>query len=219
MGPRAARTRESILRAAEALFAERGFAATRLEDVAERVGIRRASIVYYWRDKRALYDAVLASLFGGLFVEIAAVLDASGPLEPRIYAAVGAWVDYVERRPTLAHILLRETAEGEPGRRIALARHSQPFFELVGKFLDAARGDPLADVLPGDAVLAASIIAGGTVFLVAVMPAVAPGTGVDPVAPDRLAGHKERMLAMTRHLIEIQRRSAAERGRDRGEHR
>ena len=49
---RAERTRASILDAAETCFAERGFSATRLEDVAEAVGIRRASIVYHFRDKR-----------------------------------------------------------------------------------------------------------------------------------------------------------------------
>jgi TetR/AcrR family transcriptional regulator len=52
LGARAIRTRAAILDAAEALFSERGFDATRLEDVAERVGIRRASIVYYFKDKR-----------------------------------------------------------------------------------------------------------------------------------------------------------------------
>ncbi|MGH7287017.1 MAG: TetR family transcriptional regulator, partial [Myxococcota bacterium] len=53
---KALRTRAAILAAAEAVFAERGFAAARLEDVAARVGIRRASIVYHFRDKRELYD-------------------------------------------------------------------------------------------------------------------------------------------------------------------
>ncbi|TFG91552.1 MAG: TetR/AcrR family transcriptional regulator, partial [Myxococcales bacterium] len=61
-GSRAEQTRTALLDASEALFAERGFDATRLEDVALRVGIRRASIVYYYRDKRELYDAVLAQL-------------------------------------------------------------------------------------------------------------------------------------------------------------
>ena len=59
-GTRAERTRRAVLDAGEELFAERGFEATRLEDIAVRVGIRRASLVYYFPDKRRLYDAVLA---------------------------------------------------------------------------------------------------------------------------------------------------------------
>ncbi len=63
---RAEKTRGTILDAAEAVFAEKGFAAARLEDVAAIVGIRRASIVYYFRDKRDLYEAVLERLFSNL---------------------------------------------------------------------------------------------------------------------------------------------------------
>ena len=68
LSSRAERTRTAILVAAEGLFAQKGFDATRLEDVAAAVGIRRASIVYYFRDKRELYDAVLEDVFGGFRV-------------------------------------------------------------------------------------------------------------------------------------------------------
>ena len=56
-------TRQAILEAAERLFAEVGFAAARLEDVAEEVGIRRPSIIYYFASKQELYDEVEASIF------------------------------------------------------------------------------------------------------------------------------------------------------------
>ena len=53
--PRAERTRASILEVAEVIFAEKGFDGTRLEDVAQAVKIRRASIVYYFKDKSATF--------------------------------------------------------------------------------------------------------------------------------------------------------------------
>src|SRR5262249_17953307 len=56
-------TRRAVLRAAEQVFARLGYAGARMEDVAERVGIRRASLVYYYRDKDALYQALLDDLF------------------------------------------------------------------------------------------------------------------------------------------------------------
>jgi len=62
---RSARTRSGILGAAERLFAQRGYQATRLEEIAEQVGIRRASLFYYFKDKRALYDAVLENVLRG----------------------------------------------------------------------------------------------------------------------------------------------------------
>ena len=40
-----------ILEAALALFVEKGFAATRLDDVAERAGLSKAAIYLYFADK------------------------------------------------------------------------------------------------------------------------------------------------------------------------
>ena len=57
-------TRAEILAAAERYFAEHGFEATRLEDLATEVGIRRAAIFYHFSGKQELYAAVLDEVFG-----------------------------------------------------------------------------------------------------------------------------------------------------------
>ncbi len=199
--PRAQRTRASILAAAEALFAERGFAATRLEDVAERVGIRRASIVYYFRDKTELYDAVLESVFGDLLMRVEAALTASGPLATRIEAAVSAWVDCIGARPSLARILLREVADAAPDRAPALLRHTRPFIDVIGRVMAAERDDPLLAEGPIDPVLLASTIAGGSVFFIAAMPALLPERHLDPVDGERLEALRDAVLRITRRLL------------------
>ena len=66
MRARGKETRQAILRAAEQVFAERGYAGARMDDVAAEVGIKRASMVYYFRDKRSLYVALLDDLYGEL---------------------------------------------------------------------------------------------------------------------------------------------------------
>ena len=75
------------------------------------MGIRRASIVYHFRDKRELYEAVLAAVLEGFRERLQAALAQPGPLLERIEAGVGAWVDYVGARPSLARLLLREVAD------------------------------------------------------------------------------------------------------------
>ncbi len=117
---RSERTRASILAAAETLFAERGFAETRLEDVAAAVGIRRASIVYYFADKPALYDAVLADVFGGLLARIEPVLNGAGALAERAITAVSTWIDYVAARPVdRAHPVARGRGRSRRSRAAA----------------------------------------------------------------------------------------------------
>lgn len=48
-----------ILHAAMALWSERGFAATRLEDVASAAGVAKGTIYLYFRSKEALFEAAL----------------------------------------------------------------------------------------------------------------------------------------------------------------
>jgi AcrR family transcriptional regulator len=48
-----------ILSAALACFAERGFAATRLDDVAARAGITKGTLYLYFRNKEELFKAVV----------------------------------------------------------------------------------------------------------------------------------------------------------------
>ncbi len=199
-GVRAEKTRGGILEAAEALFAERGFDATRLEDIAERVGIRRASIVYYFKDKRELYEAVLQSVFGGLYDVLAEVLRRPVPLPERIEAGVSAWVDYVGGRPTLARFILREVANVKAERRPAVQRQTAPFVELIRKevFERPDFGDvKLAKV---DPVHLASIVAGSTVFFVSAMPVLLPGGSFDPTSADQLAALKDELLRIVRRL-------------------
>jgi TetR/AcrR family transcriptional regulator len=200
-GTRAESTRASILDAAERLFAERGFDKARLEDVAEAVGIRRASIVYYFKDKRELYDAVLDGVFGDFHVALEAELAAEGTLVDRIEAAVGAWVDYVGARPTFARILLREVAAGGTGEPTAALAHVAPFVGLVETFLAKHAGDELMRRMPIDPAHIAATIAGATVFFVAAMPTLVPDITFDPLSPEHLDAHRTEVLRITRRLI------------------
>lgn len=55
----AAATREAILVAAEQEFLERGVARTSLEHIAQRAGVTRGAIYWHFKDKSALFAAML----------------------------------------------------------------------------------------------------------------------------------------------------------------
>src|SRR5512145_756755 len=86
-------TRAEIVAAAERHFAERGFEAARLEDIAADVGIRRAAIFYHFGDKQELYDAVLDAVFAGAI----AAMPNRGSVVERLEAWLTGWIDYVAR--------------------------------------------------------------------------------------------------------------------------
>jgi len=200
---RAERTRATILETAEALFAERGFEATRLEDVAERVGIRRASIVYYFRDKRELYEAVLQDVFSELLAGVEAALDGPGPILARVDAAIGAWVDTIGRRPSLPRLLLREVLDAR-GRGPVLREQTEPFFALVRRVIARSADDPLVHHV--DPAHVTSAIAGASLFQLTALPALVPELG-DPLAPERLAHHREQLVRLAHRLLRAPRRA------------
>lgn len=200
---KAERTRLRILTAAEALFARRGYAATRLEDIAEAVGVKRAALFYHFRDKQALYDAMLEEAFGPLIARLEAALAAPGPIAARIEAAVGAWTDAVLARPALARLILRHAADAEE-------RPAAPPFPSGERLLRASWGLFAEGRRSGqlqtphdDPFHVASALVGASVFYVSALAPLLPLGDFDPLAPPQAAAHKREMLRTTRRLLGI----------------
>ena len=77
---RSAARREAILSAALAEFSARGFAATRLDDVARRAGVAKGTIYLYFRDKEALFQELIRAMLTPLVGIIEALQKADVPM-------------------------------------------------------------------------------------------------------------------------------------------
>ena len=200
---KAERTRAAILAAAENLFARRGYAATRLEDVAEVVGVKRAALFYHFRDKQELYDAVIEDAFGALVARLDEAFSEPRPIAERIERAAEALVDAIVARPTLARLILRHAAEAEENR-------DQPLFPAVERLLRDAfalfeQGRASGELQPihDDPFHTASALIGATVFYVSALGALLPNSAFDPLAPEHVAAHKRDALRTVQRLLGI----------------
>ncbi len=121
-------TAERILDAAEDLFAEKGYSATSLGDVADRVGIRSPSLYNHFRNKEALYEAVLERLLAD-FTAPQRELD-SGPIT---YDRVFEWLETIVRQhhanPNLARLLQHAALSGGPHTNELIERFFRPMFQ------------------------------------------------------------------------------------------
>lgn len=201
---RGGRKRAVILEVAERLFSSRGYAATRLEDVAEEVGLTRAALFYHFRDKQTLYDAMIVDAFGSLSSQLRDLLEAdSGAIPSRIEKAAEAWVDAIVNRPTLARLILRFVADGiqQPWQRIFFDNEQIPakFFSLFEEGRRSGELKPLHD----DPFHSASAIIGTTVFYVGALSALLPDRQFEPLDPEQVAAHKREALHATRRLLGI----------------
>ena len=113
-----ASARERILLAAQELFAEKGFDATPTSRIAERAGVPKGLVHYYFRRKADLLVALIKRLPREHIDHARVVIrgDVAGTLR-RLVAALDAWLD---TSPLLSHLLWRE-ADTHHAVRDALA--------------------------------------------------------------------------------------------------
>lgn len=109
--PRAER-RESIIDAAEELFAEGGYAGTRWEDVAAASEVSKQLLQRHFATKRDLLLAVLVRHRDGLLGRLAAPGGAEN-LEQRLRLRLDRWFSYVEDHPAAARLLFSDVS-GDP---------------------------------------------------------------------------------------------------------
>jgi TetR/AcrR family transcriptional regulator len=191
-------TRAEIMAAAERHFAERGFEAARLEDIAVDVGIRRAAIFYYFRDKQELYAAVLDEVFDGAM----AALPTGGSAAERLEASLTGWIDYVARRPSVARLILREAANARPGAASPLLRAGRSPVDWLRAVID--EGLASGELKPRtDPHRFLSLMGATTVFHFAAMPWLTPDAPSDPWSPAELDEHKRELLLVARAMLGI----------------
>jgi AcrR family transcriptional regulator len=77
--------RQAIVKAALDEFCARGFAATRLDDVAARAGVAKGTIYLHFDDKEALFREIV----GTMLVPLVAVLEEAPPPDVPIRAVIG----------------------------------------------------------------------------------------------------------------------------------
>ncbi len=148
--------RERILSAAEELFAESGFDATPTSRIAERAGVPKGLVHYYFRRKPDLLAALVERLPDGT-VDARRIVVAGdiGESLRRLVAALDARLD---ASPLLSHLLGRE-ADTHKAVRDALHARYQSVVQQIRNVILAAGGAAVAakDVDSASALVALAV--------------------------------------------------------------
>lgn len=105
--------RELIEQAASELFAERGYQATSIDEVAKRSGVTAPVLYDHFASKQDLHRRLLERHYAELRVLWREQLGGEDPPAQRIPRAIDAWFAYVEAHPYAWRMLFRDTT-GEP---------------------------------------------------------------------------------------------------------
>jgi TetR/AcrR family transcriptional regulator len=207
-GTRTDRVRAAIHAAAEELFAKRGYTATRLEDVADAVGMTRPALFHYFPDKKSLFEVVLKDAFESLVQPLKQVLSAPGTIGERIEHATAAWVDAVVARPVLARLILRFAADGPEPAALGAFIDGDRIRVAIWSLIEQGRKNGELRPLHDDPFHATSAIVGTTVFYVGALAALLPHGRFEPMDPIHATALKQEMLHTVRRLLGTAKRSS-----------
>ncbi len=101
-------TQEKIIKAANEIFEEKGFAAARMQEIADRAGINKALLHYYFRSKELLFATVFQALLKKMFEKILSVFMMDISFEKKIKLYYEEHINILIKNPNLPLFLLNE---------------------------------------------------------------------------------------------------------------
>lgn len=110
IGSSEAGTKEKIIDAARAEFAENGFEGARVDRIADRAGVNKAMLYYHFRSKEFLYQDVVTSFFRHVFTQLLARTSEGKTLEEYLLGVLETHIQAYRQTPDFVRILLRELA-------------------------------------------------------------------------------------------------------------
>jgi TetR/AcrR family transcriptional regulator len=180
-------SRASILKAAVAEFAEHGIAGARTDTIARAAHVNKALLYYYFKDKDALYEAVLDHVFGGLRDHVLPLLESKSSPRQKMLDYVGAYFDYIAANPQFPRVVqaewMRSGAKSAPMQRVA-KEYFRPIFRKVAEILRL--GTASGEFRPVNPMDFLPSVAAVIVFYFSAAPVIKALTKVDPLSAQRI---------------------------------
>ena len=137
---RAVERREHLLDAAARVFAQRGYAAAQMDEIAREASTSKGGLYFHFPNKEALIAAVVGRAASALRRRVTRAMQAAGS-DPvaRAEAALAALFDTLSAHRTLARMLATEALSGGPSVRDQAAEIEDEFVGLIAAELRRAQ--------------------------------------------------------------------------------
>jgi TetR/AcrR family transcriptional regulator len=124
-----------ILAEARREFADRGFEAARLQDIAARAGLSHPTLLYHFGTKERLYAAVIEAAVQDWAATTSEAISTGLQGFDQVAALIDAGFEFFASHRDFVVIVRREAIEGGGRLEQAIADHMRPFLEAAVAFL------------------------------------------------------------------------------------
>lgn len=112
--------RADIIQAAAQIFRRKGYHAASMQDIADAVGLQKASLYHHFTSKQDILLEILDQALDLLIHDMQAIVDSDASPESKLRQAMACYIDRVTHQADLAAVLQLEHRSLEPRKR---ARH------------------------------------------------------------------------------------------------
>ena len=128
------KTDQIILDIARKHFVQKGFAATRMQEIADEAGINKAMLHYYFRSKNKLYEEIIVQTLNNIIPKVAKAMEYDGSLWERIEHVLQTYIDTLIEQPDIPFFIMSELAQ-KRGAFIGELKRRAAFFPAVQAFI------------------------------------------------------------------------------------
>lgn len=143
------RRRKEILLAAAAVFAERGFHGCRTQDIADRLGLKQASLYYYFPTKEAALEAVCLYAVSEAAMRLRPLLeDVEAALPETIRRVIHAYLHDLQTHRDCMIVLNEQRRHLPPEQQASIRVQAHEYRSLLLQLFEQARsrGEIRSDV-------------------------------------------------------------------------
>jgi AcrR family transcriptional regulator len=101
-------TELKIVEAATSVFVHKGFDGARMQEIADRAGINKAMVHYYFRTKQKLFERVFESVFEIVAARISSSLEMSESIDELLDNITGIYFSVLAEKPYIPDFVIHE---------------------------------------------------------------------------------------------------------------
>lgn len=107
-------TRQRIVAAARELFVKQGHDGVNMRELAEKAGVNKGLLHYYFKSKESLFTEVFQSQAGRLYTEVLDIVERDAPFERKVEDMVARYFSVLAETPSLPAYIMFEV-QRDPG--------------------------------------------------------------------------------------------------------